>query len=1498
MSMMEVIRQHVHRLRHRSPRTEIRALRCALALVLAVLLYHACIGSAYAATATLYPNAERSLPAGITAIGCSAPNRHLCIDDTSDTDRLDFAPNATSNNDFELDSVSDVQTVTSLRFTLRHQCYYDASDPPRVALLDAGGSVLVGPLNANTAIDDSTWYAWTSSAQAVSLSQAQLDGAALRIISVGCDEGDSYVTVSSASVQITYTPVPPPNPLDDTSFPLRTDRSSLGASTAAWDEKQGVLRQNRAHSAARFLVDPTVQRTAGGTSDYCGWSIEVGDFNDDGLEDVLQGCAQNAAVPGRAVVHLRTGDATFGTPIDLPNPAGGNDNCGHSVDVGDINRDGRDDVLMSCIFESSNRGSFVVFTSNGPGFNSGVEYVETIVSSQCGIGMAVGDFDGMNGPDVAMGCPVDAGNRHGRVVVHFNDGSGGLATSVTLANPTPVVDDQCGWGVAAGDVNADGRDDIFVGCKFDDTDETGNVIVFRRNAANTGFDVDSETFPPVSGADYDCGAHVDAADFNGDGRDDMAYSCAGDDTEGNLAGSVVVHLRHASSDSFLPGTVLTHPDQVASNMCGEWNGLDTGDLSGDGLPDVVMGCGDASTHAASSGAAYAFVTSAAGVPGATSYPIQRDIMAANTRCGYGMAIGADGTGDGRGDVIIGCPFFNGNRGASTVTDATSDERSIANPTPASNERCGAAVAHGDVNGDGLVDLVTGCHGVSTSQGRVAVHVRNAANTGYLAGVELAHPAPVNSDECGRSVAVGDVNADGRDDILAGCIYDDTGGSASGSVILWQRDAANVGFDTGVEYANPTPQANAACGAALTGPDGAAMGDINGDGRADLVYGCSGQTVSGNSLSGAVVVRLRNTTNNGFDTPIALPNPTPAANELCGVSVAVGDLDGDGYADVAAGCPGTGSGTGSVVHWTWDGVSAFVVRSELTGFTPNAGDACGRSIDIGDVDGNGHGDIVIGCDVDQIGATAGMGSAMVFVRDALNTGFLAAERLSRPTAVANSGCGRSVSVADVNGDGRDDVGMGCPTATTSTGLAVVFTRNAANTSFDAGLERAHAATATNDECGYGIEVVDLDRDGRSDLAMGCPADDDGASAAGTIQTFSTTSTGSAGVLARVVETRKLNRVNGTITGATIAQQHRANGAAAPTLQASADGGSTWESATWGAPVSFTEPGSDLRLRVTLPASSNPKFVEVLSSLSVNYDITSNAVPGTATLVTPAAAAHVTDDTPALTATFVDSDVADIGTLQFQVCTITVAPTETCTGQGGTLSATGSTGSSIASGANGTWSPSSALTADATYYWRVRGRDAANVWGPWSSSRSVIVDSVITVSAPGGTIALGAAALDADVTGSTSITVESNDPQGYQLVAADEDAAWGMQCTNVPQCGTAKIPDRTATGAAPLTWTAGNGGTSGYFGVTVLDTTGTSNDRLAKWGNANPAGWPANDVTNNLFAGLGTTTTVLHQVGSVAPSDTVVLGARLTPTSTGTPTPAGTYAGVITVTAVGL
>ena len=350
---------------------------------------------------------------------------------------------------------------------------------------------------------------------------------------------------------------------------------------------------------------------------------------------------------------------------------------------------------------------------------------------------------------------------------------------------------------------------------------------------------------------------------------------------------------------------------------------------------------------------------------------------------------------------------------------------------------------GDVNGDGIDDLIIGGYGDNYAGESYVVF---GSNGGFSQSLNLSSLDGTNGFPIigGRVVSgAGDVNGDGIDDLIIGS----RGGS---SYVVF---GSNVGFAASVDLGS----LNGANGFVLNGIDSGGFsvsgaGDVNGDGIDDLIIGAPSADPNGEDNAGESYVVFGS--NGGFLSSFNLRNLNGTNgfvingidfNDSSGGSVSgTGDVNGDGIDDLIIGAPGGDStgmfraGESYVVFGSNGGFSSSLNLSDLdgtNGFVLNGiddDDVSGRVVSgAGDVNGDGIDDMIIGAYyADPNGNSRAGESYVVFgnnggVSPSLNLSSLDGSNGFVINGIdANDWSGLSVSGAgDVNGDGIDDLIIG-------------------------------------------------------------------------------------------------------------------------------------------------------------------------------------------------------------------------------------------------------------------------------------------------------------------------------------------------------------------------------------------------------------------------------------------------------------------------------------------
>ena len=300
-------------------------------------------------------------------------------------------------------------------------------------------------------------------------------------------------------------------------------------------------------------------------------------------------------------------------------------------------------------------------------------------------------------------------------------------------------------------------------------------------------------------------------------------------------------------------------------------------------------------------------------------------------------------------------------------------------------------------------------------------------------------------------SAGDINGDGIDDFIIGVPGDGLGDYSGAAYVVFGRagglPAVNLGALTGAEGFRITGVTNSQTGSTVSG-----AGDINGDGIDDLIVGAPFFGYDIGEQAAAYIIFGRNTAVVGDFQPEIF---TASLNGVDGFTLrggenlgefgravsSVGDVNGDGIDDVVIMAQVPAYGAAYVVFGKTGGFGSLVdldLMSVNDGFVIRGTDPNGPfafALGGGDINGDGLGDIVISA------ATAGNGagaSFVVFGQNAAVTGGFAPEiyvtdligengfRIDGAvTGSPGSQLGRSLDVADINGDGFDDLILGAP-----------------------------------------------------------------------------------------------------------------------------------------------------------------------------------------------------------------------------------------------------------------------------------------------------------------------------------------------------------------------------------------------------------------------------------------------------------------------------------------
>ena len=500
-----------------------------------------------------------------------------------------------------------------------------------------------------------------------------------------------------------------------------------------------------------------VTMTGEATNNSFGFSVsEAGDVNGDGFADVYVGAYGFSSSKGRA--YLYYGGAGMNNVVDIFVTGEESLNYfGYSVSGGgDVNGDGFADMISGAYGKNSNTGRTYVYTNTMTGED--IPDVVVLGEASLNLGWSVssaGDVNHDGYSDVIVGAP---GHNliHGKVYIFFGSPTMDSSADLTIIGSTGFY-----FGISvstAGDVNGDGYDDVIVGAKGL---SYGKAYIYYGGSSMDG-GADVTMVGEAVNEELGCSVST-AGDVNDDGYSDVIIGAKG---YSSSTGKAQIFLGGSSMDNIAD---VTMTGENVSNLFGV-QVSSARDVNGDGFDDVIV---SAVGHNSGTGRAYVYYG------GATMNNVADVIMTGENLSDYfgnSVSVAGDVNGDGYSDVTVGAPGYNGDYGrcyifyGSPVMNNASD---VIMNGEFTSEYFGESVSGaGDVNGDGFDDVIVGASGYNNYTGRGYIFYGSPAMNNVA---DVTMTGENSYDYFGFSVSdAGDVNADGKDDVIAGAIGNNSG----------------------------------------------------------------------------------------------------------------------------------------------------------------------------------------------------------------------------------------------------------------------------------------------------------------------------------------------------------------------------------------------------------------------------------------------------------------------------------------------------------------------------------------------------------------------------------------------------------------------------------------------------------------------------------------------------------------------------------------------------
>ena len=701
--------------------------------------------------------------------------------------------------------------------------------------------------------------------------------------------------------------------------------------------------------------------------------VAIGDLDLDGDPDiaVTNNTAATVSVFRNTSTSGGINGSSFAAKVDFTTGA-----TPLGMVIGDLDGDGKPDMA---VLSNGGTSISVFHNTSTPGVINGGSFA-TKVDFSIGTNpqhLAIGDVDGDGKLDL-----IASNGGAANVSVLRNTSVSGAIDATSFATKVDFTVGTTPTGVSVADLDGDGKPDLAV------SNDGSNSVSILRNTATAG-QIDASTF--AAKVDFTTGTQpnrLTVGDVDGDGKLDLAAT--------NFGGNTISLLRNTSTS----GSV-SFAAKVDFTTGTTPRFIRMGDLDGDNKPDIFV------TNAGSNSLSIFRNTGTSGVINASTLAAKVDFTTGTAPIGLAVA---DLDGDGRPEAVV------GNQGANTVSvfHNIADPPTITSFTPTS----------GNV---GTTVTITGTNFDTTPANNTVFFGPSGATVSAATTTQLTTTVPVGTTHTPITVTVNNRTAASFESFEPD--FDSEFPTLDASTL-----AAKVDFTTG------------------TAPQGAVIGDIDGDGKPDLAVT--------NSTTTTFSV-FRNTSTSGTLDGSSFAAKVDFTTGTGPREMAIGDLDGDGKLDVVV--ANLTSTTVSVFRNTsTSGTVSFAAKVD---FTPGAGPV---GVAIGDLDGDGKPDI----------ASANNGGTSVSVfRNTSTSGTIDASSFAAKVDYTAGTAPNIIWIADVDGDSNRDIIV----SNVNSNNLSVFHNTSISGTIDASSFAAKVDFTTATAPGGGV-VEDVDGDGKPEIAV--------------------------------------------------------------------------------------------------------------------------------------------------------------------------------------------------------------------------------------------------------------------------------------------------------------------------------------------------------------------------------------------------------------------------------